>query len=187
MQGRSVGRFTLHSAIAMLLSLMVRVLTGIFGYLDFGSRATVSALLLYDPVKEPAAMVAYIGVLVKLCASYPLLTMVTRNSLYHSFGWHPGTPPFWRHCIFVVGLAVASLLCGLFIPNINTVFGLIGALCGGISGFILPALLIMYGGNWSLRSAGFMHYTLTHFLLIAGVTMAVFGTCDTIYSVVSGD
>ncbi|RNE96728.1 amino acid transporter [Trypanosoma conorhini] len=132
-------------------------------------------------------MAAYVGVMVKLCASYPPVTMATRNSLYQCFGWDPDALPFWKHCIFVVGLAVASLLCGLFIPNINTVFGLIGALCGGISGFILPALLIMYGGNWSLRSAGFMHYTLTYLLLIAGVTMAVFGTCATIYSVVSGD
>ncbi|RNF01747.1 amino acid transporter [Trypanosoma conorhini] len=56
----------------MLLSFIVHVLTGVFGYLDLGSRATVSALLLYDPVKEPAAMVAYVGVLVELCASCPL-------------------------------------------------------------------------------------------------------------------
>ncbi|ESL05433.1 amino acid transporter [Trypanosoma rangeli SC58] len=71
MRERSVSRFTLYSAIAILLCCILYALTGIFGYFDFGSRATVSALLLYDPVKEPAMMVAYVGVLVKLCASYP--------------------------------------------------------------------------------------------------------------------
>ncbi|ESL09479.1 amino acid transporter [Trypanosoma rangeli SC58] len=187
MRERSVSRFTLYSAIAILLCFILYALTGIFGYFDFGSRATVSALLLYDPVKEPAVMMAYVGVLVKLCASYPIVIMVTRNSLYHSFGWNPDTLPFWRHCIFVISLAVASLLCGLFIPKINTVFGLIGAFCGGISGFILPALLMMYGGNWSLRSVGWMHYTLTYVLLLAGVAMMVFGTGATIYSAVKGD
>ncbi|KAF8285196.1 hypothetical protein TcBrA4_0032690 [Trypanosoma cruzi] len=51
----------------------------------------VSAILLYDPVKEPEVMVAYIGLLVKLCASFPLISMATRNSLYHSVGWDPRT------------------------------------------------------------------------------------------------
>ncbi|PWU82800.1 putative amino acid transporter [Trypanosoma cruzi] len=84
MSDRSASRFTLCSAIAMLLCFIVYGSTAVFGYLDFGNRATVSAILLYDPVKEPEVMVAYIGLLVKLCASFPLISMATRNSLYHS-------------------------------------------------------------------------------------------------------
>ncbi|PWU84924.1 putative amino acid transporter [Trypanosoma cruzi] len=61
MSDRSASRFTLCSAIAMLLCFIVYGSTAVFGYLDFGNRATVSALLLYNPVKEPEVMVAYIG------------------------------------------------------------------------------------------------------------------------------
>ncbi|PWU85286.1 putative amino acid transporter [Trypanosoma cruzi] len=121
-------------------------------------------------------MVAYIGLLVKLCASFPLISMATRNSLYHSVGWDPDKLPFWKHCVVVVSLAVAALLFGLFIPSINMVFGFIGSFCGGATGFLLPSILMMYGGNWSLRSVGWAHYTITYALLFAGVVMVVFGT-----------
>ncbi|PWU84925.1 putative amino acid transporter [Trypanosoma cruzi] len=89
MSDRSASRFTLCSAIAMLLCFIVYGSTAVFGYLDFGNRATVSALLLYNPVKEPEVMVAYIGLLVKLCASFPLISMATRNSCTTVLG---GTP-----------------------------------------------------------------------------------------------
>ncbi|KAF8294816.1 putative amino acid transporter [Trypanosoma cruzi] len=119
MSDRSASRFTLCSAIAMLLCFIVYGSTAVFGYLDFGNRATVSALLLYNPVKEPEVMVAYVGLLVKLCASFPLISMATRNSLYHSVGWDPDKLAFWKHCVVVVSLAVAALLFGLFIPSIT--------------------------------------------------------------------
>ncbi|PWU84921.1 putative amino acid transporter [Trypanosoma cruzi] len=86
MSDRSASRFTLCSAIAMLLCFIVYGSTAVFGYLDFGNRATVSALLLYNPVKEPEVMVAYIGLLVKLCASF------------RSSPWPPATP-----CTTVLG------------------------------------------------------------------------------------
>ncbi|KAF8294808.1 putative amino acid transporter [Trypanosoma cruzi] len=138
MSDRSASRFTLCSAIAMLLCFIVYGSTAVFGYLDFGNRATVSALLLYNPVKEPEVMVAYVGLLVKLCASFPLISMATRNSLYHSVGWDPDKLAFWKHCVVVVSLAVAALLFGLFIPSINMVFGFIGSFCGGATGFFFP-------------------------------------------------
>ncbi|KAF8285230.1 amino acid transporter [Trypanosoma cruzi] len=187
MSDRSASRFTLCSAIAMLLCFIVYGSTAVFGYLDFGNRATVSALLLYNPVKEPEVMVAYVGLLVKLCASFPLISMATRNSLYHSVGWDPDKLAFWKHCVVVVSLAVAALLFGLFIPSINMVFGFIGSFCGGATGFLLPSIFMMYGGNWSLRSVGWAHYTITYALLFAGVIMVVFGTGATIYGVVAGD
>ncbi|KEG06732.1 putative amino acid transporter PAT1 [Trypanosoma grayi] len=186
MAERSASRFTLYCAIAMAVCFFLNLLTAIFGYLDFGSRVTGSVLLMYDPVKEPAVMVAYVGVLVKLCASFPLLMMASRNAVYHTVGWDPDTLPFWKHCIAAVFLAFAALICGLFIPNINTVFGFLGAFCGGTMAFMFPAILMMYAGSWSLRSVGWMHYILTYALLFAGIIMVVFGTGATIYGVAVG-
>ncbi|ORC86758.1 putative amino acid transporter PAT1 [Trypanosoma theileri] len=144
-------------------------------------------MLMYDPIREPAMMIAYLGVLVKLCSSFPLLTMASRNAIYYIVGWDVDTLPFWKHCIVVVSLAVCSLLCGLFIPNINTVFGFVGAICGGTLAFLFPAVFMMYGGNWSLKSVGFGHYVLTYTLMMTGVVVIVFGTASTIYGAVVGD
>ncbi|PWU83144.1 putative amino acid transporter [Trypanosoma cruzi] len=97
MSDRSASRFTLCSAIAMLLCFIVYGSTQCSATL---TSAIVRPFPLYScttPVKEPEVVVAYIGLLVKLCASFPLISMATRNSLYHSVGWDPDKLPFWKH------------------------------------------------------------------------------------------
>ncbi|KEG06524.1 putative amino acid transporter PAT1 [Trypanosoma grayi] len=184
MTHRNASRFTLYSGIALIFCFFAYFLTSVFGYLDFGSRVTDSILLMYDPVKKPVVMVAYIGILVKLCASYALNALVSRNTIYYAVGWDVDSVPFWKHCVIVIVLSSVMLLCGLFIPKINTVFGFVGAVCGGLTSFIFPAIFMMYAGNWTLRSVGWTHYTLTYALLVVGVICLVFGTGSAIYSVV---
>ncbi|AYU81385.1 amino acid permease [Leishmania donovani] len=89
--------------------------------------------------------------------------------------------PFWQHLLVVLVLAVASLLCGLFIPNINTVFGFAGSISGGFIAFIFPALFVMYSGNFTVAQVGWFTYLNTYLLLICGVVGIVFGTGGTIY------
>ncbi|GET91179.1 amino acid permease [Leishmania tarentolae] len=89
--------------------------------------------------------------------------------------------PFWQHVIVVLVLSVASLLCGLFIPNINTVFGFAGSISGGFIAFIFPALFVMYSGNFTVAQVGWFTYLNTYLLLICGVVGIVFGTGGTIY------
>ncbi|KAF8294815.1 putative amino acid transporter [Trypanosoma cruzi] len=165
MSDRSASRFTLCSAIAMLLCFIVYGSTAVFGYLDFGNRATVSALLLYNPVKEPEVMVAYIGLLVKLCASFPLISMATRNSLYHSVG---GTPTSWHSGSTASSSSVLPLLhcssaCSSQYQHGVWLHWLILWRCNGFSSSLD---FMMYGGNWSLRSVGWAHYTITYALLL---------------------
>ncbi|PWU84923.1 putative amino acid transporter [Trypanosoma cruzi] len=166
MSDRSASRFTLCSAIAMLLCFIVYGSTAVFGYLDFGNRATVSALLLYNPVKEPEVMVAYIGLLVKLCASFPLISMATRNSLYHSVGWDPDKLPILE----ALRRRRQSCRCCTALRPVHPQYQhgvwlhwLILWRCNGVSS---PSILMMYGGNWSLRSVGWAHYTITYALLL---------------------
>ncbi|PWU83140.1 putative amino acid transporter [Trypanosoma cruzi] len=175
MSDRSASRFTLCSAIAMLLCFIVYGSTAVFGYLDFGNRATVSALLLYNPVKEPEVVVAYIGLLVKLCASFPLISMATRNSLYHSVGWDPDKLPFWKHCVVVVSLAVAALLFGPVHPQYQHGVWLHWLILWRCNGFLLPSILMMYGGKLvaAVSWMGALH-PFTYALLFAGVVMVVF-------------
>lgn len=80
---------------------------------------------------------------------------------------------------------MATLLCGLFIPNINTVFGFAGSISGGFMAFIFPALFFMYSGGFCVERVGWFNYLCTYSILLVGVIGVIFGTGGTIYSVVT--
>lgn len=181
MKERTIKRYTLGCALGLSLCFVLYAATAFFGYMDFGKNATKSVLLLYNPVEEPAVMVGFIGVLVKLCVSYALVAMACRNAIYHAIGWDADALPYWKHTIAVVCISIVMLLFGLFIPGIQVVLGFAGSITGGVLGFIFPALFIMYAGNWTWRKVGALNYICTYFLLLSGVVCMVFGTGATIY------
>nr|CCC94611.1 unnamed protein product [Trypanosoma congolense IL3000] len=185
MKDRSIKKFVIASTISTLLSCALYAMTAFFGYMDFGKLATGSILLMYDPVKEPAIMVGMVGVIIKLCASYSLLAMACRNALYDVVGIRTESLAFWKHCVSVVLLSVVMLLFGLFIPKVNTVFGLAGSIAGGSLGFIYPALLVMYSGGFTIQKVGLIYYLGTYALLFCGVMVMVFGTGATILATFS--
>ncbi|EPY32169.1 amino acid permease [Angomonas deanei] len=86
---RSVKNFTIASFIGMMICGTLYVLVSVFGYFDFGSEdlASNSILRMYNPLSEPEVMLAYVGVLVKLCVSYALLSIASRNAIYYVIGW----------------------------------------------------------------------------------------------------
>ncbi|ORC80166.1 amino acid transporter [Trypanosoma theileri] len=187
MTDRSLSKYTLASALGMMLCFLLYAMTSFFGYLDFGREVTSSVLLMYDPIKEKQMMVGFVGVLVKLCCSFALLSMACRNSLYGTIGWDADEIPYWKHIIVVVTLSVIMLLFGLFIPKITIVLGFAGSITGGSLGFILPALFVMYSGDWNLKKVGIFNYLCTYALLLSGVVAVIFGEGGTIYSTVIGD
>ncbi|CCD16476.1 unnamed protein product [Trypanosoma congolense IL3000] len=186
MKDRSVRKFVIASTIAMFLCFTLYIMTVFFGYLDFGSSITGSILLMYDPMNEPEVLVGYIGMLVKLCASYALLGMACRNGIYSLIGWDADTVAFWKHCIAVVSLSVVMLLSGLFIPKINTVLGLAGSISGASLSFIFPALLIMYAGGFTWQKVGGFYFIVTYIVLLIGVFSLVFGTGAAIWGTING-
>ncbi|EPY19557.1 amino acid permease [Strigomonas culicis] len=86
---RTVRNYTYASTIGMLICGSLYVLVSIFGYFDFGSEklSSSSILLMYNPLSEGALMLAYVGVMVKLCVSYALLSIASRNTIYYVIGW----------------------------------------------------------------------------------------------------
>ncbi|CCW65178.1 unnamed protein product [Phytomonas sp. EM1] len=230
---RTPRNFMWSALIGMLMTSFVFTLTAIFGYLDFGATiGSNSILLMYNPIKEPQIMVAYVGIVFKLCVSYALVGSTARNAIYYVIGWqkrfsekasavhenpqgealkdtvepHPRDEsvnqiptnevsaisteedttyidniPFLWHLIVVVVFSVVSLLCGLFIPTLHTVFGFGGAINGGFLGFIFPALFYMYAGGFSVEREGRFNYYIAYLLLICGVIGIVFGLAGTIY------
>lgn len=86
---RTPRNFTYAATIGMLICGTLYLLVCVFGYFDFGAAKLQdkSILLMYKPLDEPYMMVAYVGVLIKLCVSYALLSMASRNAVYYVIGW----------------------------------------------------------------------------------------------------
>ncbi|XQJ29282.1 Transmembrane amino acid transporter protein/Tryptophan/tyrosine permease family, putative [Leishmania guyanensis] len=156
-------------------------LTGFFGYAEFGPSLQGNILDKYNPYQSPIFFVVFIGLIVKLCAAFSLNMLACRTALFQVLHWDVETMPYWKHTLVSVPIAIAAFVLGLVVSDINIVFGLAGSLSGGFIGFILPALYVMYAGNWSLKSVGIWHYLGTYFLLISGVIAIVFGTISTVY------
>lgn len=178
----SVRQLTLASAIALTICMFFYILAGFFGYMDFADETQDSILYNFDPVHQPYMMIAYIGMLVKICAAFAMNMIPIRNFGYYCLGWDLETLPYWKHILYVGTASALALVAGLFIPTLNLAFGLVGSLCGGFIGFIFPAVFWMYCGNWTLHTVGIWHYLGTHLLLITGVVSIVFGTIATVYS-----
>ncbi|KPA74217.1 amino acid transporter putative (AAT19) [Leptomonas pyrrhocoris] len=172
-----------NSTVAMSGCGILYVLAGVFGYARFGSTVTSSILLKYQPREAPQFWVAYFGIVIKICVAFALHQLPMRDGLYHFFSWDVYRMPWWKNAVICGFIATVMFIIGLFVPSINIVLGLVGSLCGGFIGFIFPALMIMYAGNWSLAKVGWLEWSATYFLLLTGVIAVVFGTAASVYSV----
>lgn len=181
MSKRRPIKFTICALISISLCAALYGLTGIFGYLNFGDTLNGSVLLKFNPISQPYIMVSFIGVFIKVCASYGLYNNAACSAFYQLLHWDAENVSFWWHFVVAVPLAIFSAVLGIFIPNVNTVFGFAGGVCGGFLAFILPALFYMYSGNWYLSTVGVGNYIGTYLMLMAGVVAVVFGTASTIY------
>ena len=177
----SVRKLTISSIIGLSICMIFYILAGLFGLFDFAGETKDSVLYNFDPIHEPYVMVAYIGMLIKICAAYAMNMIPIRNFLYYCLSWDLDTVPYWKHSILIVFVSGLMLVVGLFIPSVNLAFGLVGSLTGGFVGFIFPAYFWMYCGNWSLKTVGIWHYLATYTLIVAGVIAIVFGSIATVY------
>ncbi|EPY41570.1 amino acid transporter [Angomonas deanei] len=183
----SPKRITIQTGASMTVCLILYILAGVFGYLEFGAEITDSILLFYNVRNEPMVAVAYIGIGIKMIVGFAICMQPSRDSVYYCLGWwfpmfrDIRTVPLWVNALICGFMAIVALVLGLFIPSVTVVFGLVGSFCGGFLGFIYPALFVMYAGDWSLKTVGWFHYICTYLLLICGVVAVVFGTIASIY------
>ncbi|KAL7703637.1 amino acid transporter aATP11 [Lotmaria passim] len=183
----SVKRMTIASTIGVMICFILYFFAGLFGYLDFGPKVTGSALKMYNPIKDKMMGVGYGGLMLKLCVGYGLHMIPVRDAIYHVFQTDVHRMSWWKNALVCAFMASLSMICGLFIPRINVVFGLVGGFSGGFIGYIYPALMYMYSGNWTFSSVGWFHYFSTYFLLIVGVIGVVWGTASAIYDEVMAE
>ncbi|KAG8347524.1 putative amino acid transporter [Trypanosoma vivax] len=182
MQQCTTWRYTIYSTVGILTCTLLYFLVGVFGYLEFGSRITDSVLALYDPAENAMMGLAYICFIVKVCMAFALHLIPLRDALYHFAKMNVDSASCLHHTFLMLFIATTALIFGLFIPKMNAVIGLVGSICAGQIGFILPALFYMYSGNFSLTKVGLLNYCGTYALLLTGVLAVVFGAIATVYT-----
>lgn len=176
-------RLTINSMLSMGMVAILYWLAGFFGYCDFGAEVNnTSVLLLYRPREDIIFSVAYIGMVVKLCVGFAICIQPARDALYYCL--HMGKTSDvkdWFNWIISGFLATSALLCGLFVPNINIVFSLLGGVCGSFLGFLFPAYFFIYAGGFTYERVGFWHYFGCFILIIGAAVALVFGTVAAFY------
>ncbi|GET89714.1 amino acid transporter, putative [Leishmania tarentolae] len=180
----SVRRVFLSALLGMSLCAILYLLTGLFGYLDFGPEVSDSILAMYNPMKDRLMAVSYVGMMLKICVGFALHLIPCRDCVYYMMGTEVSQVPWWKNAILCSLQATAALVAGLFIPRITTVFGLLGGFCGGFVGFIFPSLFMMYSGGFSAARVGWGHFLGTYALLLTGVIAVVWGTSAAIHGAV---
>lgn len=177
------AKMTRDSIIGMTGVALLNFMSGFFGYCDFGEAVTGSILLMYNPREDPLFMISYIGICVKLCVGFAICIQPARDAVYYCLNMGKTSDvKYWLNWLVSGFLALAALLCGLFVRDITIVFSLLGGICGGFLAFMLPAYFFMYTGGFTLRRVGIFHYIGCIVLIVGGVVAVVFGTAASIYT-----
>lgn len=108
--------------------------------MDLDDATNDNLLYNFDSVNQSYLMVACVEVLVKLCAFYAMNMAPCRNFFSDCLRWNVDTVPYGCHSIAIIAMTVASLIGKLFIPSINTAFGLVGSLTGSFISSTFPTL-----------------------------------------------
>jgi amino acid permease len=180
----SVRFFEVQCFVSMLICTIFYWLAGFYGYADFGDAVKSSLLRMYNPLQDYYFAVAYVGLVVKLCVAFALHILPCRDAVHHLVGWDIRTVAWWKNALLCAFLSVVSLLCGLFIPSVNTVFGLLGSFTGGFIAFVFPSLFFIYSGGFTLKKVGAYDFFGSLLVLLCGVIIICFGTTATIYGLV---
>ncbi|KAB0383242.1 hypothetical protein FD755_005159 [Muntiacus reevesi] len=151
MRHQSLGHWALVSVLSLLACCLVYSLTGVYGFLTFGTGVSADILMSY-PGSDGVVIVARVLFAVSIVTAYPIVLFLGR-SVMQDF-WRRGcggscgpqalaepSGPWVRVPLTVLWVAV-TLAMALFLPDLSEIIGIIG----GISSFfifIFPGLCLI--------------------------------------------
>lgn len=151
----------MHTVIALAVGacFVGYLLVGEFAY---ASHPNVSSNVLDSYDKGDAAMVvATIFMGFSAIASFPVNHHAARAALDDllaaTFGWEecaPGQAPISRHVTQTFGFVLTTTFVAFAVTDLGEVFQLIGATCGSLVMFVIPALLLLHPRMRSKKDAG---------------------------------
>ena len=188
MAPRSVQALTKSSGISVSLSGSLYLMSGWFGYLDFGKSVHGAILDDYHPKRNVAILIAFICLCVKLCTSFLLCIHPTRDSILYTLNWgsYLTCDPKKRMLVTFI-LCVLALVLGLFIPSITIVFGLLGGLGGSTLGFLFPAMYCLFSGGWTPSQVGWVDFLGAWMFMFLACLTCAFGVVASVNSIIIGE
>mmetsp|Transcript_38240 Transcript_38240/g.118175 ORF Transcript_38240/g.118175 Transcript_38240/m.118175 type:complete len:444 (-) Transcript_38240:166-1497(-) len=187
LNGRSVRKMTFTTAVSMIACTCIYVVAGIAGFAEFGTNTDGDILSNYGlPTKTPYIAVAVVAISFTLTMAFPICIFPTRDAVVQMMGYHNVYETPTRTRLLVAGcLATASIILGLFVPDIQLLFGVLGGIFGSSLGYILPVIFAWKSGEWTVETVGWPDVIGTWVLLIGGIICGVGGTVLTLYGTIT--
>lgn len=160
---------------------------GIFGYLSFYGETKDNILLNFSSTKvDYPVLIGRIGISLTIIFSFPMILFACRRSLDSLFFRDKEFSQF-RHSSWAIILCGTCYLIGNLVPEVSTVFGLIGASGSMQVMFILPSLFYLLYVVWGDRKFSIRNVIfsiLPFFIFVFGIILAFFSTGVVIYNMV---
>ncbi|XP_021112310.1 putative sodium-coupled neutral amino acid transporter 8 [Heterocephalus glaber] len=149
---RSLSHWALVSVLSLLACCLVYSLTGVYGFLTFGTEVSADILMSY-PGNNTAIITARVFFAVSIVTIYPIVLFLGRSVIQDFWRWSccgaqgplvlaDPSGPWVRVPLTALWVAV-SLAMVLFLPDLSSIIGIIG----GVSAFfifIFPGLCLIY-------------------------------------------
>jgi amino acid permease len=150
---------------------------GFSGLSLFGSGVAGNVLSSMNP-NNPSTVISLIGVGLKVVLSFPLVMYPCREALLHMVGVEDVRNASTKvHVISTSALAGVALGLAIVVPQVSTLFGLIGSLCGSLFSFIVPAVLGLKSDKyWEGLPSATLHRSVSYVLIVVGIFVAISGT-----------
>lgn len=180
LKNRSVKKMSGLIIINFIIVLSLYSVIAYMGYMTFAEKEDPwpdNVLLLLDPTKV-YTVVAKVLVALLVMFSFPLLFFATRNSIEEMF--FSNKKFSWiRWTVETIFLCSLIYVTGMFVPDITTVFGIVGATAGICVYYVFPLVIfIKLEKEWWKRILGIVLIILA--LCLGGVAMFA-----TIYRIVN--
>jgi amino acid permease len=188
LKNRSVKHMTFTTSVSMIACTCIYIIAGLAGYADFGSRVDGDILSNYGlPTKTPYIAVAVIAITFTLTMAFPICIFPTRDAVVQVLGYKDAysTPTKVRIAVCVC-LSTTSLIVGLFVPDIDLLFGILGGVFGSSLGYVLPVIFAWKSGEWTRETVGLPDVVASWVMLVGGTLVGIGGTVMTIYSTATG-
>ncbi|KAG8186393.1 hypothetical protein JTE90_004186 [Oedothorax gibbosus] len=182
MRDRNMCQFAKSSFLAMAFLFVVYSVTGIFGYLTFGTGVAHNVMTMYNP-QDPFVVVGVGALVVKMIATYPILALCGRDAAAGIYAELRGLKPsefaateLARRCSVAFVWFTSSLLLAVLTSNIGVVIKYMGSVASA-NIFIYPGICLLQVilQNDPDCSAPRSRFLAAYAILIAGVGAFCFG------------
>lgn len=168
----SKGKMQNVANVSISFSMLLYLVSAIFGYLTFYGHVDSELLLGYDKYlpHDMMVMTVRLAILLSVLLTVPLINFPARKAaLLLLFGRRPFSWPI--HIVATLTIVGVVLLMAIFVPDIRNVFGVVGSTTSSCLLFIFPGIFYLKISNSSRRSLDFIGAA---FLVVFGVMMGIF-------------